>query len=174
MTGIRPLTSADLPRLADMLRAAWGSTSMASRGRLLDVLALPGFVTENDGQWLGYAAYELSDGALQVVVLESLAPGRGVGSALLARCVAVARERAARRLWLLTTNDNTPALRFYQRRGFALVALHRGSVTRSRRSLKPDIPQLGVDEIPIRDEIELELPHVGWSPLIDRYSWPAG
>jgi hypothetical protein len=53
------------------------------------------------------------------------------------------------------TNDNTTALRFYQRRGFDLVAVHRGAVTRARAELKRT--PLEVDGIPIRPEIELEI-----------------
>jgi hypothetical protein len=56
----------------------------------------------------------------------------------------------------VTTNDNLGALRFYQRRGLRLVALHVGAVAESRR-LKPSIPEVGHDGIPIRDELELEL-----------------
>lgn len=54
------------------------------------------------------------------------------------------------------TNDNTIALRFYQRRGFDLVALHRDAVTRARAELKPSIP-LEIDGIPLRHELELEM-----------------
>ena len=50
----------------------------------LDVAALPGFVAEDDGEWLGYATYELRDGELEIAVLEAQRPGQGVGSALLA------------------------------------------------------------------------------------------
>jgi ribosomal protein S18 acetylase RimI-like enzyme len=53
-------------------------------------------------------------------------------------------------------NDNLHALRFYQKRGFVLVALHRNALEASRK-LKPEIPLVGIDGIPIRDEIELEL-----------------
>jgi GNAT superfamily N-acetyltransferase len=67
-----------------------------------------------------------------------------------------ARAAGCRRLWLITTNDNLPALRFYQKRGFVLVRLHRGAVAGSRR-LKPEIPLTGSEGIPIRDELELEL-----------------
>ena len=66
-----------------------------------------------------------------------------------------ARRHGARRLWLVTTNDNTHALRFYQRRGFDLVRLDRGAVDRAR-VLKPSIP-LENDGIPMRHELELEL-----------------
>jgi hypothetical protein len=48
------------------------------------------------------------------------------------------------------------ALRFYQKRGFVLVAVHRNALEQSRK-LKPEIPLIGDDEIPLRDEIELEM-----------------
>lgn len=72
---------------------------------------------------------------------------------------AVAQEatrRGCTRLFLSTANDNLRALGFYQRRGFELVTVRRGAVTESRKR-KPGIPLIGDNEIPIRDEIELEL-----------------
>ena len=54
-----------------------------------------------------------------------------------------------------TTNDNTAALRFYQRRGWDLVALHRDAVARDRE-LKPEIPVVGRDGIALRHALELE------------------
>ena len=68
----------------------------------------------------------------------------------------LARQQGCTRLWVITTNDNVDALRFYQRRGFCLVGVHRGAVDRSRASLKPEIPAAGAYRIPLRDEIELE------------------
>lgn len=41
-------------------------------------------------------------------------------------------------------------------RGFTLCALRPGAVIESRKR-KPQIPQLGHHNIPIRDEIELEI-----------------
>jgi hypothetical protein len=60
-----------------------------------------------------------------------------------------------RRYWVLTTNDNVDALRFYQRRGFRLTAVRCGAVDEARRTVKPEIPLTGDYGIPIRDEIEL-------------------
>jgi RimJ/RimL family protein N-acetyltransferase len=76
---------------------------------------------------------------------------------LLNAAATLARRAGWRRLWLVTTNDNTAALRFYQRAGWDLVAFHRNALVRSR-VLKPSIPQMGLDSIPIRHELELELP----------------
>jgi len=170
---VRPIEPADRFCLADRLRASWGSTLVATRGRLVDAAALPGFVAQEGGEWLGYAAYEQRDGELEVTVIESLVPGRGVGGALLAECVRAAQTAGAKRVWLVTTNDNTAALRFYQRRGFVLVVLRPGAVDEARRTLKPEIPERGRDDIPVRDEIELELRPAAWPQFVERHQWPS-
>ncbi|GAB6277014.1 MAG: hypothetical protein SAMD01599839_15540 [Rectinema sp.] len=59
-------------------------------------------------------------------------------------------------MWLVTTNDNIDALRFYQKRGFELLKIHRNAISKSRK-IKPTIPETGNYGISIRDEIELEL-----------------
>jgi RimJ/RimL family protein N-acetyltransferase len=59
------------------------------------------------------------------------------------------------RLWLITTNDNEPAIQFYQRRGMTLVAIHHNALSESRK-LKPEIPLIGLGGQPLRDEIEFE------------------
>jgi hypothetical protein len=61
-------------------------------------------------------------------------------------------------VWLTTTNDNLDALRFYQRRGFRISAVRPRAVERARATLKPEIPEVGAYGIPVRDEIDLELP----------------
>jgi hypothetical protein len=48
------------------------------------------------------------------------------------------------------------ALGFYQKRGFEIVAVYCGAVNESRKR-KPSIPLIGYNNIPLRDEIELEI-----------------
>jgi ribosomal protein S18 acetylase RimI-like enzyme len=90
------------------------------------------------------------------VTIDSDKPSIGVGTVLIDAVKEIARQAGCSRLWLITTNDNMNALRFYQKRGFVLVAVHRNALERSRK-LKPEIPLIGDDEIPLRDEIELEM-----------------
>jgi hypothetical protein len=75
------------------------------------------------------------------------------------------------RLWLVTTNDNVDALRFYQRRGFRLAELRPEAVTLSRRALKPEIPMVGAHGIELRDELELDLELRAQSGVSSRPSW---
>ena len=68
-----------------------------------------------------------------------------------------ASDLRCRRLWLITTNDNVPAIEFYKRRGLRLAAVHHGAIAESRK-LKPEIPLFGVGGRAIEDEVEFELP----------------
>lgn len=154
---IRPFDRHYLEWAAGNLKRNWGSPHVVSRGRVYDALNLPGFVALLAGRPVGLAHYRLADGDCELVALYSEQPGIGIGTALLGAVKAEAQQRACGRLWLVTTNDNLPALRFYQRRGFCLVALHRDALAASRK-LKPEIPSIGIDGIPLRDELELEFP----------------
>jgi len=142
----------DVAWATSLLTADFGAAVVVSRGVAHDATTLPGFVARVDGERVGLATYRMSGEECELVTIN----GRGVGEPLLAAVVSRARELGCRRLWLVTTNDNTRALRFYQRQGWDLAALHRASVT-AARVIKPSIPLLGEDGIPIRHELELEL-----------------
>jgi GNAT superfamily N-acetyltransferase len=141
---------------SSVLVERWGATRVVSRGRLHEASELPAFVALLDGEPAGLLTYRFDQDGCEVVTIDSLVEGHGLGSALLAAARSAAEHAGAHRLWLITTNDNVHALGFYQRRGFELAALHRGALARSRE-LKPEIPLRGRCGIPLRDELELEL-----------------
>lgn len=153
---IRRIEERDREWLRPFMAEHWGAEAMASRGKLMRPAELPGFVAERRGKVLGVVTYRHEGEDFEVASLNSLEEGSGIGRRLLDAVVAEARAKGLPRAWLITTNDNIGALRFYQRLGWELVAVHRGAVDRARETLKPEIPRLGNDGIPIRDEIELE------------------
>ena len=158
MSGVvtAPLTAADREWAAGFFVERWGAATMVAHGVVHEPHTLPGFVAMVEGRRVGLITYRIDATGCEIVSLDSLQPGRGVGTALLAAVVEAARRSHSSRVWLITTNDNLTALRFYQKRGFALVAVHRDAVA-AARAIKPQIPLVGADGIPIRDEIELEL-----------------
>lgn len=153
---VRPVDESDRPWVESLLREHWGATVIVTRGRLHDAACLQGFVALCGGERVGLITCRIEGDSCEVVSLNSLREGRGIGSALVETVRGLAAEAGCRRLWLVTTNDNVAALRFWQKRGFALVAVHRNAITRSR-CLKPQIPLVGQHGIPVRDEIELEI-----------------
>jgi N-acetylglutamate synthase-like GNAT family acetyltransferase len=105
---------------------------------------------------VGVATYVVDGDACELLTLHARQRFTGVGTALVEAVVTAAREAGSRRLWVVTTNDNVDALRFYQRRGFRLTQLRPGAVDESRARLKPEIPLVGAHGIRLTDELELE------------------
>lgn len=156
---IRAATTDDRAWIENFMTAAWGAAPQAVRGALFYPHALPGFIAETaDAQRVGIATYrQLDSTTCELATLNSLQSGLGIGGALIKAVADVAIALGCAKLVVVTTNDNWQALRFYQRRGFALSEVRLGAVTNARATLKPQIPRLGNDDIPIRDEIELAL-----------------
>ena len=151
-----PLIEGDREWAARLVEGRWGSRMIVTRGRVHDAGELPAFVAMRDGKPAGLTTYRIDGDECELISLDSLVEGVGVGSALMAAVREVAMAAGCRRLWLIATNDIVAALRFYQRRGFVLVGVHRNALEESRR-LKPEIPLIGIGGIPLRDEIELEI-----------------
>ncbi|MGI9100345.1 MAG: GNAT family N-acetyltransferase [Solirubrobacteraceae bacterium] len=152
---VRPRTPADEAAVADLLRRRH-SERVARLGRLVRPLDHPGLLAEQDGRLAGVLTYVIAGDSCEILTVDATERWHGAGTALVAEVERLARQRGTRRLWVLTTNDNLDALRFYQRRGFHLAELHPGAVEETRARLKPEIPAFGNHGIPIRDEIVLD------------------
>jgi ribosomal protein S18 acetylase RimI-like enzyme len=152
---VRPLSPTDRDWVRCYVAEHWGAEIVVAHGTIYYPAELPGFVADSDGNAAGLVTFHIAGEACEIVTLDSQIEGRGIGTALIEAVKAAAIAVGFRRLWLVTTNDNLHALGFYQKRGFRLVAVHPGRVDAARR-LKPEIPLIGNDGIPIRDEIELE------------------
>jgi GNAT superfamily N-acetyltransferase len=136
---------------------AWGMRPVARLDEVYDPAEDPAILAEDaDGTLIGVLTYRIDERGLEIGTLRAEGPRRGIGSALVERAMDVARERGIARVWLVTTNDNVDALRFYQRRGFRLVELRPGAVDASRATRKPTIPEVGDHGIPLHDELVLE------------------
>jgi ribosomal protein S18 acetylase RimI-like enzyme len=134
----------------------FGSTRVISRGVMHQADELPGFIALYKTEPRGLLTYSHRGQDLEVVTLHTATSGLGLGSRLLLAARVRACDLQCRRMWLITTNDNEPAIRFYQRRGMRIAAIHHGAIAESRK-LKPDISFRGVGGRPIEDEVELEL-----------------
>jgi ribosomal protein S18 acetylase RimI-like enzyme len=107
------------------------------------------------GERLGLLTYTIDGDACEIVTIDAMVEGRGVGSLLIESIADVAREAGCTRLWLITTNDNVRAQGFYRAKGFDVVAVHEGAVGLSRER-KPSIPLVNDAGVPIQDEVEME------------------
>ncbi len=140
------------------LRAHWFSTDMVIRGRIVDLTHAEGYLQYGkSGAINALITYIVTDECCEITSLDSLDGGRGTGTALIRAVVETARLRGCERVAVITTNDNIKAIRFYQNRGFAISNVYRDSLDAARR-IKPEIPAIGENGIPLRHEIELQMP----------------
>ena len=156
MSIFRRLTQDDLPRLRQFWIDHWGGEEMITRGNVYRPEQLDGFVIEEKNEWIGLITFFIKDDECEVTSLDSLRGGQGIGTKLIDKAMEEAHTQNCKRLFLITTNDNLHALGFYQKRGFEIVTVYRGAINESRKR-KPSIPLVGMNGIPLRDEIELEI-----------------
>ncbi|KEO82288.1 acetyltransferase [Tumebacillus flagellatus] len=152
---IRELVADDRAWLRAFLIEHWGSPQMVYSKGVHECDQLPGFAAFVEGEVVGVATLSAQEDACEVVSLDSLREGRGIGSALMQAVEQWASEQGLARIRLITTNDNLNALAFYQKRGYELVRLYPRAVEAARR-VKPQIPLIADNGLPIRDELELE------------------
>jgi ribosomal protein S18 acetylase RimI-like enzyme len=153
---IRPINADDQEWVAQFILEHWGSAMVVSRGVIHSPQNLPGFVALYKAEKLGIVTYNIVDERCEIVTLNSTHPSSGIGPSLIDAVREVATESGCKRLWLITTNDNLNAFRFYQKRCFMLVDVHRNALELSRK-LKPEIPLIDEHGNPLRDEVELEM-----------------
>jgi ribosomal protein S18 acetylase RimI-like enzyme len=156
MSILRRLTQDDLPRLRQFWIDHWGGEEMITRGNVYRPEQLDGFVIEEKNEWIGLITFFIKHDECEVTSLDSLRGGQGIGTKLIDKAMEEAHTQNCKRLFLITTNDNLHALGFYQKRGFEIVSVYRGAINESRKR-KPSIPLVGMNGIPLRDEIELEI-----------------
>jgi ribosomal protein S18 acetylase RimI-like enzyme len=150
---VREFAPTDVAWAEALLRAGMGGRDQARLGELVDALAFPGFVAEDDDERVGLVTFRAEARDIEIVYIEAVAKHEGVGTLLMD---AVERHTQPRPAWLVTTNDNLDALRFYQRRGYRIREIRTGAVDDARRALKRSIPEVGHFGIAIHDEIVLE------------------
>ena len=153
---IRPVIDTDKDWVLKVVRV-WGADFVVTRGRKVYPTEIEGFYAVDDsGKKVGLVTFEIIGDQCEMVTLDAFEKFSGVGTALTEKVRQVATARGCKRLWLITTNDNLDAIRFYQRRGFTIAAIHVNALAQSRK-LKPSIPEIGQRGIPLRDEIEFEM-----------------
>jgi len=149
---VRKIIPSDREQIIGIVQS-WGADFIVSCGRKLFPQDLSGFVAVGeDDKLVGLATYEIIDKQCELVTLDALEKFSGIGTKLTESVAQAAREAGCDRLWLITTNDNLEAIRFYQRRGFVIGGVNINALAQSRQ-MKPAIPTTGQHGIPLRDEI---------------------
>jgi GNAT superfamily N-acetyltransferase len=141
--------------VTNFITDSWGSSISVSKGKVHNTARLPGFICRKNDKIIGLITYNIENNECEIVTLDTRINNKGLGTKLLNKVLDRAKENNCKRVWLITTNDNSDAIRFYQKRGFEWVGFYKDAM-RVSREIKPEIPKFGNDKIPIKHEIEFE------------------
>lgn len=152
---ITDLSDQDRTWVRERTEMLFGGDTVVSREVVHQPADLPGFIAREGNERVGLATFHVNGDICELVTLDSLCQWCGVGTALLEAVESAARGSGCSKVWVITTNDNIDALRFFQRRGFQISEVRPNGIV-AIRALKPGIPMSGHYGIPIRDEVEME------------------
>ena len=153
---IREIRNTDKTMVAKFIAANWGATVCISKGRKYKPAELPGFICKENNNIVGLVTYRIEKSYCEITTLNSCIKKSGLGRELIKKVIEVAINENCDRIWVITTNDNTNAIMFYQKMGFEWSNFYKDAMQLSRK-IKHEIPELGFDNIPIKHEIEFEL-----------------
>ncbi|WP_157065215.1 GNAT family N-acetyltransferase [Amphibacillus sediminis] len=145
-------------KMIEFFKLHWGSPEMVISSGVYDCSTLDGFAVVNEEvEIIGLITYIMRTNECEIISLDSVDKGKGKGTALVQEVEKLAMKKKCTRIKVITTNDNLLALKFYQKRGFFISKIINHAVEKAR-ALKPEIPLIGYDGIPIRDELVLIKP----------------
>ncbi len=152
---IRQAAESDLPWLNSASQVVGGPV-VVSHGVAHRLNDYPSLIAERHATPVGLATFRIAGAEAELLALAATEQWQGTGSALLAAVEKEVTQAGCRALMLCTTNDNTDALRFYQRRGYQLKTLHAGAFAEVQRIKGISGEVMGQHQIVIRDELVLE------------------
>ena len=137
----------------DLFQRDFGTTRVSAfdaEHALMDQDTLVAMVKGN--QLAGALAYRMTEVALLMLALatDPMWQRAGVGGHLVTEAERLAKEAGRKRAIIATSNDNLPALYFYQRQHYYIASITPGKLV-NRAAGRP-----GFAGIAVRDEIRLE------------------
>jgi GNAT superfamily N-acetyltransferase len=147
----------DKSELLAIMMAHWGSHRMMIGLHTYDCAEIDALgLFSAEGETLALASWTMRGEVALLCALHALKPGQGAAIELLKAVKAAAKAKGAVKLRAMLTNDNMPAMTFYQKCGFCFSGLYIEAIDHYR-SVIPTIIKTGYQDLPVRDALELEI-----------------
>lgn len=149
----REISGDDRKWVHAFIKKHWSSDIVVVHNTIYYPEKLDGFLAEYKSKKIGLITYLIKDDKCEIITINSLNENQVVGTHLMKLVMNEAKQLKCKKIWLITTNDNINAICFYRKLGFCLDKVYPDALTASRK-IKPEIPFIGANGIPMRDELE--------------------
>ena len=139
-------------KIQGFVQRFWGEQEQLTFDRKFVVAELSAYVAKLENNKIGFISFAETDDAIIIVALGVLPQyqGSGVGRSLIEKVEAEAKRMLKKRLLVSTSNDDLPALAFYQSLGFQIYDVKLNIIAEKHGGILE-----GIGGLPIRDELRL-------------------
>jgi ribosomal protein S18 acetylase RimI-like enzyme len=141
-------------KIREIVQRFWGEEEQLTFDRKFIVTELPTYVAKKSGNdIIGFVSFAEVDDAIIIVALGILPPYQNawVGKSLIEKVEAETRRLGRKKLLVSTSNDDLPALAFYQSLGFQIYEVKPNVIAE-----KHGMVLKGIGGLPVRDELRLQ------------------
>jgi len=140
-------------KIRELVQRFWGEEEQLTFDRKFRVAELPAYTAELENNTIGFISFTEANDAIIIVALGVLPQyqGSGVGRSLIEKVETEASRRMKKKLLVSTSNDDLPALAFYQFLGFQIYMVKTDIIAEKHGEVLK-----GIGGLPIRDELRLQ------------------
>jgi len=140
-------------KIRDFVQRFWGEQEQIAFDRRFMVAELSAYIGKVENNIIGFISFTEADDAVIIVALGMLPQyqSSGVGTSLIETVETEAKTLLKKRLLVSTSNDDLPALAFYQSVGFQIYEMKPNVIAE-----KHGIVLEGIGRLPVRDELRLQ------------------
>jgi GNAT superfamily N-acetyltransferase len=149
---VREASKDDYQKIIKLAEYFWNESQVVCFDKEYDIQELPAYVVSANDHVSGVLSYALEPKPLIVVMLSVLPGYQGLGAGRMLLDAAKERASSEKKSEILvsTSNDDLPAIYFYQKNGFHIYEIKTDEVARHHGNL-----EVGFAGIPCRDAIRL-------------------
>jgi len=140
-------------KIREFVHRFWGEEEQLTFDRKFMVAELPAYTAKLENDIIGFISFTETDDAIMIVALGVMPQyqGCGVGRSLIEKIETEAKRRMKKKLLVSTSNDDLPALAFYQSLGFQIYMVKPNIIAEKHGEVLK-----GIGGLPIRDELRLQ------------------
>jgi len=140
-------------KIREFVQRFWGEEEQLTFDRKFMVAELPAYAAKLENNTIGFVSFVEMDDAILIVALGVLPryQDSGVGRSLIEKVEAEAKRLLKKRLLVSTSNDDLPALAFYQSLGFQIYEVKPKVIAEKHGGILK-----GIGGLPVRDELRLQ------------------
>jgi ribosomal protein S18 acetylase RimI-like enzyme len=149
----RMVSEGERSAVRKFVKSFWGEEEQLTFDRRFAVAELPAYVAKVQDKVIGFVSFSTAKDALIAVALGVLPRYQccGIGSRLVKKVEDEARRLGKGKVLVSTSNDDLPALGFYQSRGFQIYEANPNVISEKHAKVLR-----GIGGLPVRDEVRLQ------------------